>query len=218
MTVRSYLRSLAAHRRVLLSIAFAIAIWGVLTQVEIPGPTRTILALDLGGLLFLALAWRMMVNSTPERMRLRARLQDEGRLTVMGLTVGAAVFGLAAITVELHGLKDLSAQEQLFHLGLAAASIVISWLVTHSLFALHYAHGYYGDGGHAEGLTFPECDQPDYWDFLYFSFVIAMTAQTSDTAITSRAMRRLALGHSVLSFFFNTVILALSVNIAAGML
>jgi uncharacterized membrane protein len=102
--------------------------------------------------------------------------------------------------------------------------VVASWTVTHTVFALHYAHHYYGDGpapgadDDRGGLAFPGEEPPDYWDFLYFSFVVGMTCQVSDVQVTSRAMRRMTLMHGVLSFFFNTVILALSVNLLAGSL
>jgi uncharacterized membrane protein len=96
-------------------------------------------------------------------------------------------------------------------------------MLVHTLFAVHYAHGYYGDaprdgrGGIAGGLAFPGGAEPDYWDFLYFSFVIGMTSQVSDVQTTSPWMRRLCLAHGIVSFFFNTVILALTVNSAAGL-
>jgi uncharacterized membrane protein len=141
------------------------------------------------------------------------------------LTVGAAAFSMAVIAVELHGMKDLPADGQWSHIALAAATIVCSWLVTHTMFALHYAHAYYGDADgnpdtidRAGGLEFPSTEHPDYWDFLYFSFVVGMTCQTSDVQVSRSGMRRLCLAQGVLAFFFNTVILALSINIAAGLL
>jgi len=167
----------------------------------------------------------MMASATPERMRLRARQQDEGRWTIVLLTVGAVLFSLAVIAFELRGMKDLPADRQWAHVSLAAATIVSSWLVTHTMFALHYAHAFYGDGDGdpntidcAGGLEFPGTEHPDYWDFLYFSVVVGMTCQTSDVQINRRGIRRLCLAQGVLAFFFNTVILALSINIAAGLL
>jgi uncharacterized membrane protein len=191
----------------------------------VPPPTRAILALDLGGVVFLGLAWNMMTRATHERMRLRAQLQDEGRQTILLLTVGAALLSLAVIALELHGMKNLPPEIQWAHLSLAVATIVCSWLVTHTMFALHYAHVFYGDADgdpqtvdHIGGLDFPGTEFPDYWDFLYFSFVVGMTCQTSDVQVNRQGMRRLCLAQGVVSFFFNTVILALSINIAAGLL
>ena len=103
------------------------------------------------------------------------------------------------------------------------ATIIGSWLLVHTIFAMHYAHEYYQDHQtqsecKAGGLAFPEDIEPDYWDFLYFSFVIGMTSQVSDIQITSRSMRRLSLLHSILSFFINTAIVAMSINIIAGLI
>ena len=98
-------------------------------------------------------------------------------------------------------------------------TIMISWIVTQVAFALHYAHAYYRPDRAAirAGLDFPECDQPDYWDFLYFSTSIGATSQTSNVSIKSRALRRLVTLHATVSFFFNTAVLALTVNIAASL-
>jgi uncharacterized membrane protein len=109
------------------------------------------------------------------------------------------------------------------HLGLSIATIVSSWLLVHTIFAQHYAHSYYRedrtlDECKADGLDFPGEIEPDYWDFLYFSFVIGMTSQVSDVNVTSRQIRRLSLIHGILSFFFNTTILAMAINIVAGSL
>lgn len=221
---------LRVRPRLLVSVLLAVAA-GLVLPADLARSTRTILALDVGGSVFLALSWTMMSRATPEHMRLRARLQDEGRWTILLLTAGAALFSLSVIAVELHGMKDLPVDGQWTHLGLAVFTIVCSWAVTHTMFALHYAHAFYGDGkrvgdgkagpggtARAGGLEFPATEHPDYWDFLYFSFVVGMTAQTSDVAVSGRAIRRLCLAQGVLSFFFNTVILALGINIAAGLL
>jgi len=109
------------------------------------------------------------------------------------------------------------------HLTLTVLTIVGSWLLVHTIFALHYAHAYYqpaasSKDGDAGGLDFPSDWEPDYWDFMYFSFVIGMTSQVSDVEVNSRVMRRLALLHGILSFFFNTAILAMSINIIAGLI
>lgn len=99
----------------------------------------------------------------------------------------------------------------------AAVSIVLSWLYLNMIFALHYAHGYYSHRNALhKGLDFPGKEDPDYWDFAYFALVLGMTFQVSDVQIVSRRMRRTALVHSVIAFFFNVFIIAISVNVAAG--
>ncbi len=185
----------------------------------VSGPTRALLAWDVGGGLYLALAWTMMLRENMEKMRSRAMRQDDGAAAVLALTVFAAVASLAAILLELIGLKGYPASRQSLHLALAAGTILCSWCIVHTSFALHYAHEYYVALSRSERrcLAFPGNDQPDYADFLYFSFVIGTTSQTADVTIASGAMRRLALVHGVIAFFFNTTLLALSVNIAAGL-
>jgi len=224
MSVPRLLRPIRARPRLFIATLLGILAWSLIPA-GLPASNRVILSLDFGGVVFLASTWIMMARATPHSMRLRARLQDEGRLTILLLTVGAAVFSLAAIAVELHGLKELPQDTLFVRVALAGTSLICSWLVTHTIFALHYAHSYYGDSDSASpednrkgGLIFPECAHPDYWDFMYFSLVVGMTCQTSDVQISTQEMRRLCLSQGVLSFFFNTVILALSINIAAGLL
>lgn len=164
----------------------------------------------------------MMLRATPQKMRRNAQHQDESRLVILSLITAAACASLLAIAFMLRDTKGISTNVLTLHLTLSLITIVGSWLLVHTMFTLHYAHSYYRDGkapdeGEGEGLVFPSDNEPDYWDFLYFSFVIGITGQVSDVQVTSRLIRRLALIHGVLSFFFNTVILAMSVNIIAGL-
>jgi len=155
----------------------------------------------------------------------RAQAQEEGRLAILSLVVAAACASLLAIVFMLKDTRGLATTILTLHVTLAGVTVICSWLLIHTMFALHYAHDYYRSDRSmsssevkAGGLDFPNEKQPDYWDFLYFSFVIGMTCQVSDVQVISRSMRRLALVHSVLTFFFNTVILALSINILAGLI
>lgn len=182
-------------------------------------PTRALLAWDAGAGLYLVLAWIMMFRATVDRMQWRARRQDDGAVVILVLTVSAAVASLAAIAVELIGVKSYPPAVQTLHLALSIVTILCSWFLVHTAFALHYAHEFY-EPARAEQrcLTFAGNPQPDYVDFLYFAFVLGTTSQTSDVTIASSAMRRLALAHGVIAFFFNTTLLALAVNIAAGLI
>lgn len=162
---------------------------------------------------------RMMFWSSRERMKTRALTQDEGRLLVLGLVVLAAVMSLGAIVAELAVAKDLHAGSRYSHVGLAVLTILSSWAFTQVMFALHYAHDYYSaeSRGAAGGLEFPGGHAPDYGDFLYFSCVIGTSGQTADVSFTSRTMRRTGMVRCVLAFFFNTTLLALTINIASGL-
>ncbi len=171
-------------------------------------------------LCFLGLTWRLMLRATPELMRRFARQEDEGRVMILSLITIAACISVVAIGLILQD-KGKENSLLLLHLGLSIATIVGSWLLVHTIFAQHYAHIYYQAERtlaecKADGLDFPSEIEPDYWDFLYFSLVIGMTSQVSDVNVTSRKIRRLSLIHGVLSFFFNTTILAMAINIVAG--
>jgi uncharacterized membrane protein len=186
----------------------------------VAGATRALAAWDFGVGLYLVLAWTMMARGSVEKMRWRAKRQDDGALAVLTLTVIASVASLAAIVLELIGLKNQPSAVQTSHVALAMGTILCSWCLVHTAFALHYAHEFYGDDKAPVRtcLEFPGTTQPDYLDFLYFSFVIGTTSQTADVNITSSQMRRFALVHGVIAFFFNTTLLALTINIAAGLI
>lgn len=172
-----------------------------------------LLGFDFAAVIFLGLLARLFMQSTPAKMRRQAQAIDTGRWGVLlgGVVLSSVV--LAALAVELHAARNGG----VLALAVGVLSVVLSWLFLNLMFAVHYAHGFYGDFGkqHA-GLEFPHTPEPDYWDFAYFAIVIGMTFQVSDVQITSRYLRRVALLHSVIAFFFNVFIIAITVNIVAG--
>jgi uncharacterized membrane protein len=188
--------------------------------------TRLLLAWNAGTWLYFILSGLLVANASHETVRIRAEAQDEGRLTILILSILAGAAAIGAIVAQLGIAKNMAGFEKGLHLGLAAATVVSAWAFIHLIFALHYAHDFYaprgapgsGAGVGAGGLDFPGTDQPDYWDFLYFSYVIGVAAQTADVSITSAAMRRTSLVHCVLAFFFNSAVLALMINLAAGLI
>ena len=176
---------------------------------------RLLVSWDIGIGLYLVLAFQMMTGSDVHGIRRRAASQDEGKFAMLVLTVAAALASLAAIVAELGSTLNGGARQPT-QLVLAIATIVLSWAFIHTMFALHYAHEFYDDEG-GGGLAFPGPDEePDYWDFMYFSFVIGMTSQVSDVGVTSKPIRRTVAAHGVVSFVFNAALLALTVNIAAS--
>ncbi|MGA7952088.1 MAG: DUF1345 domain-containing protein [Gloeobacterales cyanobacterium] len=215
------LRSLEAHQRLLFSIGIALAAF--FAQ---PGwihlQTRLVVAWDLGTICFLALTWAIISTASPEQTNQSATEQDQSGAAILTLVLIADIASLGAVGLNTHGVPKVGI---VVHLIVSIVAIICSWLLAHTMFTLHYAHRYYragllkvtADPDEAGGLDFPGKDPPDYLDFAYFSFVIGMTSQVSDVQITSPSMRRLALIHGILSFAFNTVILALSVNILAGL-
>jgi len=166
---------------------------------------------------FLSLLSAAVGGARPERLRMRARINDPSLLAIQMLVVLAAVASLVEAAALLSKEPAETAAALALRVGLAGGVVVASWTLIHFVFAVHYMHGYYGDGPasgvDAGGLEFPGGDAaPDFWDFVYFSLVIGMTCQVSDVQITRKHMRRVATLHGALSFFFNTVILALTIN------
>lgn len=181
--------------------------------------TRLLLAWDAGTLLYIALISAMMMRSEVGDIRSRAKLFDENRFTILIMILLATVSSFGAIVAELVNGRSGGALPP-GPMALAGVTVLLSWTFTHMVFAVHYAHEYYQcvDQSERGGLQFPNEPEPDYGDFLYFSFVIGCAAQTADVGVTSGAMRRNVLVHGVVAFLFNTAVLALSVNIAAGLI
>jgi uncharacterized membrane protein len=183
---------------------------------ELTGLQRSVallLGFDTGALAYLLMMLRIFLGATQATMRRQARMQDSGRWATLLSGVALSAIVLIAVTTELNSGGKGGA----FAIAVAAATIILSWMFMNTLFALHYAHGYYGDfDAKHKGLDFPGDEDPDYWDFAYFSFTIGMTFQVSDVQITTRYLRRIGLMHSAIAFFFNVFIIAISVNIAAG--
>ena len=174
-------------------------------------------------LTILALAWLVISTKAPYEARRNARLQDASATFLFVLVISAATASLAAVGVLLASAKNLPPTGLAGHIALSVTAVVLSWMLVHTLFALRYAHLYFRDAHEVErhavsgGLVFPGKDSLDYTDFAYFSFVIGMTCQVSDVQVSTSQMRRLALMHGLISFAFNTAILAMFVNIIAGL-
>jgi len=186
---------------------------------------RGILAWDALVFVFLATTWTIMLRGGRQSMRYRAAHYDASNSAVMVLCILAVMASLVAITGMLAGIGEMPAQKKIFRLILAVVTVTGSWLFLHTVLALHYAHHYYWPrhrsgqpDGHHGGLDFPGGEAPDYADFLYFSFVLGATSQTSDVAITCKPIRHLAMLHGTFAFAFNTVLLALTVNVGASLL
>jgi uncharacterized membrane protein len=181
--------------------------------------SRALVAWNAGALLYLVLAVHMIRDDDAEDMQRRALGQTEGRVLVLSLVVASAVAVLLAIGSQLAVVKDMNAAARTAHIALAALTLITSWLFTQTLFALHYAHDYYliRASGQPAPLTFPGTTEPDYGDFLYFSCIIGTSGQTADVVFNGSALRRVGTLHCILAFFFNTTVLALTINIAAGL-
>jgi uncharacterized membrane protein len=209
---------LPAHPRLLGSALVAALAFAIMPTESLN--SRFLVAWDIGVVCYLVLAWIMAARSSTDVMQQHAAREDDGAVAVLILTLTAAVASLAAIVVELQSIHTDPAGLRAFRLSIVVVTILCSWFFVHTIYAIHYANEYYGDdvdAGDRQGLKFPHEDEPDYWDFLYFSLNLGAAAQTSDVIIASKRMRRLALAHAILAFLFNTTILALAVNIGPGL-
>jgi uncharacterized membrane protein len=213
-------RALRARPRLLTAASIAAAV-ALLLPASLPPATRLLIAWDSATISYLVAVLVMMARSDVKQMRSRAAMEDEGAISILVGTSLAAVASLGAIAIELHGAAAVAVGGKFARIALAGLTILCSWLFVNVSFALHYAHEFYGEGRDKQvgGLQFPRHGyEPDYWDFLYFAANLGAAAQTSDVTITSPRMRRLVLAHTILSFLFNTTILALAVNVGASLL
>jgi len=209
------------HARPRMLLAALIGVLAGVFAPELSGPvTRALLGWNIGVWLYLLLIVQTMIRADHGHLRKAALAHAEGAATVSAVVIAAALASLAAIVLELASAKAAGAPHAWPQVALTLVTVVGSWLLLPMLFTLNYASLYYRDDRH-EGLHFPgstETFRPNYVDFVYFSFTIAVALQTADVAITSQPMRLLALVHSMLSFIFNTAILAFAINIAAGLI
>jgi uncharacterized membrane protein len=207
------------HAKLAIAILVGVAIAIAVAPLGLQWGARTLAGWDVGVAVYLFLTLSLMWRADVAHIRRRAAEQDEGAAFILLLSIVATFASLVAIVLVLGGAKQAT-QGHALNVVLAFTTILLSWAFVHTIFSFHYAHEYYGEGGDGKigGLHFPGDHAPDYRDFLYFSLVIGMTSQVSDVAISSKVIRRVASVHGVLSFFFNLVVLALTVSMIANLI
>jgi uncharacterized membrane protein len=211
-------RFISSRPHLTLAIAVGVVV-GLLLPHSETVLTRALLAWNAAVWPYLVSMMWLIARADHRKVREIADKQDENAGLVLATLTIAAVLSLTAIIYELSQIPHLSPHQRALRYGFTAMTVGGSWFLVGMLFCFHYAHQFYRGGSKDVPLRFPdELKEPDYWDFLYFSFTIAVAVQTSDVSVMTRKMRKLVLGQSVLSFFFNLAILGLSINIAAGML
>ena len=218
--MKKHLSETTGPQRLVYGLATALVV------VALPLPTgwefRGLLGWCVGLAVYLGLAWSLCAGFDAKRTRERAQAQDEPSMVLFFMLLLATAACVAAITVLMHQSRDMSGMQRGLHIGLSVFALAASWLFIQTVFTFRYAHRYYFEEKQGEpdgpGLQFPGGLDPDYFDFLYYAHVVGMTSQVSDVQVTSREMRRLTLVHSVLSFGFNMLILALSINVVASLL
>jgi uncharacterized membrane protein len=210
---------LHAHVRFIVAVLVGIAVWYL-----VPFPhaiARALFAWNVAGWLYVVLIGVMMLRCEIAGIKRQASLEEESRTLLLILTIFASVAMVLAIVAQLSALHEDHSPDRTLKFALSFSTIMVSWFLVHMVFALYYAHEFHSEsrGGGARGagggLDFPNDHIPDYLDFLYFAFVVGTTAQTSDVVVTSRKMRRAVTLHGLLSFFFNTTVIALVVNLTS---
>lgn len=203
--------------RLFVGVAVGIVAWLALDFVpDLRWSTRAILAWDVG--VFTAILGMMihMVDKRADDIAASSAEQDEGQGMILTVVLIACVASLATVADELDLAKAANGLEKILRVSLVSVTVAASWFMVQLVFALHYAHEYYS-AGRPGGLKFPGEEDPDYWDFIHFSVVIGAAAQTADIAFTSKPLRRIGTLHSLIAFVFNTVVLALSINLLASL-
>lgn len=214
----SFLTLARLHPRLVLSAAVGVLSgWALQSRLELL--QSAVLGWNIGVWLYLAMIWTLIVRADIGDVQSFAEQEDESATMVLFMVCVAAIASLAAIVLQLGTAKDLHGMARVLHYTVTVMTVLGSWFLVGTIFAVHYTKLFYTADDDVPPLKFPdEKSQPDYWDFLYFAFTISAAVQTSDVAVMSTPMRKVVLAHTVLAFLFNAAILGLSINIAASLI
>jgi uncharacterized membrane protein len=218
------IHKIPAHGRLWIGLAVALIMFFL--SHKTPPPVRFIIVWSSFCFTILGLLWAIIFTATASEVKVIAGKQDSSRTIIFIFVLSAAIFSLFAVIFVMHSMPNPNQPGYPYHIAFAILSVILSWSMIHTIFAIRYTHLFYNIMNdermstmeHKGGLIFPSDEPPDYFDFAYFSFVIGMTWQVSDVQITSKRMRRIVLVHALLSFLYNTVILALTINIISGLI
>lgn len=216
-----WFNSVHSGYKVVASLLLALICHWLFLTINMEGLTRLMISWDCFNFSLIALIWPTILTMLPADIRKTASRQDEGRIVIFIIVIINTLASLAAVILLLSN-KGSWVLDKDVETVIYISGVVLAWVLLHTIFTLRYAHLYYDDDDEvpekeARGLIIPQEENPDYMDFAYFSFVIGMTFQVSDIQVTGRLIRRLVLLHGFLSFIFNTVIVALTINIIVNM-
>ena len=221
-----WLKKLKALHKVLLAALFALGAFFIAGFFNVDILSQVMIGWNIFSIIILVVDWIVFYNTPSKQIRTQASVEDNSRVTIFIIVLIATLASLTAVALLL---LSNSEDYKALHIIVAVLGMALSWVTVHTIFTARYAHLYYVNhkakkDTHAGGLDFPtegeedeKNDRPDFLDFAYFSFVIGMTFQVSDVQITSKSLRRFVLLHSLLSFVYNTVIVALTINTLAGL-
>lgn len=209
---------LRKHQVILIATVIGVAVFLLVTSRAL-NASNLLIAWDATAVTYIVFSLYRMLTADARLIRKRSADLDFSDVLLLFLSSAAAVASIGGILLDLLGIKDAPPEVAFFRLGMAIVTIMISWVFLHTMFTIHYAHRFYGGPGKGEGLVFAApVEEPIYWDFLYFSFTIGVASQTADIGVSSISMRKLVLLHSILSFLFNTTILAMAINVGASLI
>lgn len=220
-TKQGLLKNISGIKKLLFCIAIAVGVYIILVFLKVDIRSRIILGWDSFCLSLIVLSWILFFTTTQADLHAVVEKQDDGLKVIFMIVLVAVCFSLFG-TLLLLNSKGESTFNKIFHTIVSLSPVLLSWILLHTTFAIRYAHLYHDHnklktGSNVGGIDFPTKDHPDYIDFAYFSFVIGMTFQVSDVQVNSRVIRRFVLMHSLISFVFNTIIVALTINTIAGL-
>lgn len=221
-TANVFLKSFRAVHRLLLCLGLALCVFFILFLFELELGLCIIISWNSFSLFTVVISWITFFSTTSKELSIMAREQDESRsatFVIVLVSVCISLFG----TLALIQSGNENTMSRGLHITFSMASVALSWFLLHTIYTLRYAHLYYSESlssskVHPSGFDFPESKSPDYLDFAYLSFIIGMTFQVSDVRVTSSAIRRFVLLHGLISFMFNTVIVALTINTIATLI
>lgn len=190
--------------------------WGLARQMNLPGSTHILIGWDVGALIYAVLLWRLFLTADEAKVRAKAAAEDEGRSIMLLIVLSAIAASLAAVVAAMIGARSAATAVKDLTAACAGVTLLLSWIVLHSVFVLHYAHRHFGGGPGKGGFGFPGEPARTYKDFVYLAFSIGATFQVSDNDVRTGALRNLVTAHAVTAYFYNTAILALGINIIAG--
>ncbi|MEP6951721.1 MAG: DUF1345 domain-containing protein [Ginsengibacter sp.] len=217
---KSIFTKLSSLQKLLICFAIAVVVY-IFEQIGNLGIlTHVMIGWDTFCLCMIVVCWITFSVTTSQQIREIAKAQDPSRIIIFAIVLISTFASFLAVVLLIVAKKEFKSQEAL-HLIVAIAGMILSWLLIHTIFTLRYAHIFYDNDKknpaiHAGGLDFPDDKKPDYLDFAYFSFVLGMTFQVSDVQVTSKRLRRLVLLHGILAFGYNTIMIALTINLIAG--
>ncbi len=218
-THNAFIKLHAIHK-IIICLVLGVIVYFFVDIKNIPSVTRIMIGWNTFSLSMIILEWITFNITTPSEIRRHAALEDSSRVVIFTIILISTVASFLAVLLLFISKNDATEGLDII---IAIAGMLLSWFLVHTFFALRYAHLFYGDHKtkpdiYAGGLNFPSEQHPDYLDFAYFSFVLGMTFQVSDVQVTSKQLRRVAMLHGILSFGFNTFIVALTINVIAGMM